>query len=192
MLSLAAENLDRMPRPSPSSCSRLTDTLTSAGVVAMLDALADRWDAAPVRERITVSIGTRLRRSLGRADLRSGRIVVSASVVDDPALLREVLAHEFAHVVAHDRAAAPEGPHGPTWSALMTRAGYEPRLRIPAPRSAAGTAAPEPRRWAYVHRCPICQAQRTAYRSVRGWRCADCVQSGLPGDMLVERRRAGP
>ena len=170
----------------------MADALASAGVAAMLDELTDRWNATQARARVSVSIGTRLRTSLGRADLRSGRIAVSASVVGDPALLREVLAHEFAHVVAHDRAAVPEGPHGPTWSALMARAGYAPRLRISPPVPAAGKPAPVPRRWAYVHRCPVCQAQRTAYRPVRGWRCADCVRSGLPGDMIIERGQARP
>jgi hypothetical protein len=71
----------------------------------------------------------------------------------------------------------------------MRAAGFEPRARLPA-----GTL-PQPdrkqkrrQRYLYIHRCPVCQAEHIAWRAVRRWRCAACVEAGLDGALEIWRR----
>jgi predicted SprT family Zn-dependent metalloprotease len=110
------------------------------------------------------------------------------------AMLFEVLCHESAHLAARDLYGRRCQPHGPEWVALVRAAGFEPRRRIP-------WAAPSPppqrlaaRRRRYIHRCPVCQLQRIAWRPIRAWRCAACVAAGLPGRLEISpppiRKRA--
>ena len=44
------------------------------------------------------------------------------------------------------------------------------------------------RRYLYIHRCPVCQAEQIARRAVRRWRCAACVEAGLDGELEIWRR----
>jgi predicted SprT family Zn-dependent metalloprotease len=155
-----------------------------------------KWGRTSIRDRIEVEVSPRLRRSLGRADLRAGRIVISPRACADRTLLAEVLTHELAHVVAFDLVGDDEPPHGPTWANLVRAAGYAPRLRLPVadPHGAAitpGAAIIKPQA-IFAHRCTICQSERTARRRVGTWRCADCVAAGLDGLLSVTRRVSAP
>jgi hypothetical protein len=42
-----------------------------------------------------------------------------------------------------------------------------------------------PQRRQYIHRCPVCHLQRIAWRRVRQWRCAACVEAGPPGRLEI-------
>src|SRR5689334_9520669 len=92
------------------------------------------WRATELSMSVTVRFEPRLLRSLGRAALADGQISLHPSLRDaSPALLREVLCHEVAHVVAFRRAreAGSRRPraHGAEWKALLHAAGYEPVVR---------------------------------------------------------------
>ena len=43
---------------------------------------------------------------------------------------------------------------------------------------------PRPR---WLHRCPVCQAQRIGFRSVPEWRGSACLGAGLSGDLVITR-----
>jgi predicted SprT family Zn-dependent metalloprotease len=105
-----------------------------------------------------------------------------------------VLCHEVAHLAARDLYGHGCQPHGREWVALVRAAGFDPRRRIPwsAPSPPAQRTAPQRRQ--YIHRCPVCHLQRIALRPVRRWRCAACVEAGLPGRLEISsqpiRKRA--
>lgn len=178
---------------------------------ALVSAWAAAWGDAGLADAVAVSFSPRLRRSLGRCRPAAGRITLRADLRDGPeARLAEVLCHEAAHVAVHRRHGRAARPHGPEWRALVEAAGYEPRRlgADPPPDRAragspAGPAAAEPAgsrptppaaarrnpaaRYRYEHRCPVCHTARWARRPVRAWRCAECLDAGLAGELLITR-----
>jgi predicted SprT family Zn-dependent metalloprotease len=147
--------------------------------------LSAKWGMPDAADAITVCFSTRLSRSLGRADLSTGRISLAAFLRSDPALLDQALCHELAHLIAFLLVGQSERPHGPTWKILMQRAGYEPRVRLSTSSLQSSTLKPKlPRR--YLHRCPICHFSRMASRRMMTWRCADCTAASLDGQLEIE------
>src|SRR5581483_7761805 len=147
---------------------------------------AGRWGLPGFEQTVRVEWSRRFRRSLGQVHLERRVVRVSAELAGAPlTLLLEVLCHELAHLAARDLHGRDCQPHGPEWGALVRVAGFEPRRRIPwsAPSLPSQRAAGRRRR--YVHRCPVCQLQRTAWRPVRQWRCAACVAAGLSGRVEI-------
>jgi predicted SprT family Zn-dependent metalloprotease len=167
-----------MPATGRSSLEhRLQDLLRHCG---------ERWGLEGFAQSVRVEWGHRFRRSLGRVHLERRVVRLSMELATAPiAVLLEVLCHESAHLAARDLHGRRCQPHGPEWVALVRAAGFEPRRRIPwsAPLPPAQRIAVRRRR--YVHRCPVCQLQRTAWRPVRRWRCAACVAAGLPGRLEI-------
>lgn len=148
------------------------------------------WGVPGLEDMVTLTFSPRLRRSLGRCRPATGRITLQSALRDaPPAALLEVLCHEAAHVAAH-RIAGPEAkPHGPEWRRLVEAAGYEAsvrRMEATASPARAGDGTP-PGRLVYEHRCPVCQTARFARRPVPAWRCAECLDAGLSGEMIVTR-----
>lgn len=98
-----------------------------------------------------------------------------------------VLIHELAHAAAVKLHGPRIPPHGREWRALIDAAkaaGLLPETRErPQPR----TAKPSERR--YEHTCPVCQFSRTAKRAVTTWRCPDCLDAGLGGELAIVRTR---
>ena len=160
---------------------------------AVLEACAESWGTTGPGVDVSIGFSTRMTSSLGRCYPASRRIHLASWLADaDPRLLAEVLCHELAHQVVHDRHGRRARPHGREWRALMRAAGFEPRTRMPLPQ---GVSLPRrrarrrlPRPW--VHSCPICLAERRAARPMRQWRCAVCVEQGRPGTLQIERRQA--
>jgi predicted SprT family Zn-dependent metalloprotease len=104
---------------------------------------------------------------------------------DHPDLLREVLCHELAHIVAHDRFGPNIQPHGNEWADLVRQAGYEPRVRLSLP-DAPLLSRPLPEHPVrYVHRCPVCQMSIESPAPQRHWRCATCRDAGLSGELTI-------
>ncbi len=64
---------------------------------------------------------------------------------------------------------------------------YQPRARVPAALLEDVAPASIRTRPTWLHRCPVCQASRSARRAVHRWRCAACVRAGLNGLLLIER-----
>ena len=155
---------------------------------ALLADWAQLWGVPGLEERLSVQISTRLRTSLGRYSPAQGALRVASYLLDGPqSLLREVLCHEAAHAAVYELHGRTVRPHGREWQALMRKAGFVPRTRIP---TAELDRLPLPARRARVlweHRCPVCQALRVAGRPVRAWRCAACRAAGLSGELVIER-----
>ena len=145
------------------------------------------WGVPDLPDTVTVEFSRRFRTSLALCWPAEGRIRLSAHLENgDKALLEEVLCHELAHVAVHRLYGRWAKPHGPEWKGLVSRAGYEPRTKIQRtdPRLPPETKKPRPR---WLHRCPVCQAQRIAFRPVTEWRCSECLNAGLSGELIITR-----
>jgi len=122
-----------------------------------------------------------------RTNLSTSTVTLADSLKDDPTRLDQVLCHELAHVVAYGLVGRAEGPHGPTWQALVRVAGHDPVLRLRA--ADVSVAAAEDIAHRFLHRCLVCDFSRSALRRMRAWRCADCVAAGLAGDLVIVEQR---
>lgn len=163
-------------------------------VLEATDRLSRAWRAPELRATVTVKISPRLRTSLGRAALATGRVSIHPVLATaPPEVLQEVLCHEIAHVLAYQRAVAVArkrpAAHGAEWAGLVRAAGYEPFVRAPRAWVAQlpPLASPVSPRRSVLHVCPVCQARRGARRAVPAWRCSACVAIGLDGRMEVIR-----
>lgn len=146
---------------------------------------------------VEIVVNNRLRRTRGRAIPRDGRIEIRPDLISGSRQnLLETLCHEAAHIAIFDTHANAR-PHGPEWQELVRAAGFEPHVQQiaecrltraqaiseRADRSRLGGAVR-----VFDHRCPVCQMLRTAKRPVPHWRCAECVDSGLAGELLISAR----
>ncbi|MBF5044510.1 hypothetical protein FGE12_19080 [Aggregicoccus sp. 17bor-14] len=142
------------------------------------------WGTPGLTSAIQVEESPRLRSTIARAAPAKATIRLSPELRGaSPSLLREVLCHEAAHIAAYRLHGPGIRQHGPEWAELMARAGFAPRRRLP-------TLPPSPRKGPpalFEHRCPVCQARRLARRAMSAWRCASCVQLGLPGALTITR-----
>jgi SprT protein len=173
------QRVDPMP-PSTNSMKSPTDLLTSIGQWSPL------WNTPGLEHRTRVEFSSRMTRALGLCYLDRGLIRISASVTTGPPeLLLEVLCHEAAHLAADELHGRRIRPHGPEWRSLMTAAGYQPRARMPFEPPAHRPGDKQGTQWPYEHRCPICQTTRRARTSVRRWRCRQCVETGLDGELAI-------
>lgn len=129
---------------------------------------------------IEVKISSRLRSSLGRADLVKARVSIASGAFSNRRLFREILRHELAHIAAARLGAKGEPHHGPTWRKLLLAAGSTPRVRL---QNSRRTTRPAVRQ--FRHECPVCDFSRIAKRRVATWRCADCVEAGLEGLLSI-------
>lgn len=85
------------------------------------------WGIPEMRKDFRWSWNPRLRTTAGRAFLSEDRIELNPRLLArEPAVVRAVVVHEFAHLVQRRRAPR-ESQHGPVWRALMRAAGHEPR-----------------------------------------------------------------
>ena len=158
------------------------------------------WGIEPID--INVVVNPRLRRSLGRSRPTDRVIELRPDVLTGPKKrLFETLCHEAAHIAVFQRVNRAR-PHGPEWRHLVSSVGCNPRVakacRVPssnppAARNATGRQYAKANQATEVfdHSCPVCHMVRTAKRPVRFWRCASCVQVGLPGTLLIEKRESG-
>ncbi|MBM4368019.1 MAG: SprT-like domain-containing protein [Deltaproteobacteria bacterium] len=147
--------------------------------------LAQLWGVPGLAAGVTIEFSPRLSRSLGRS-LPVRKIVrLHADLASGPqALLREVLCHELAHLVAFQLDGNGVRAHGPIWAALVAKAGYRPRTHLQA---TSVRSAPNRPRHRYEHACPVCHARRLASRPMRRWRCTRCLEAGLPGRFQIRR-----
>jgi predicted SprT family Zn-dependent metalloprotease len=162
----------------------------------LLERWGDLWGVPDLPSWVTILPSARLRRSLGRCQPATGWISIRASLLDgDPRLLEEVLCHEAAHVAARVLAGPEARPHGAEWRELVRAAGFEPRIRRVGDGGDVGNAddaatSPARRasgRFAYEHRCPVCQSVRYANTARTRWRCLECDDAGLEGALVIRR-----
>jgi predicted SprT family Zn-dependent metalloprotease len=153
-----------------------------------------QWAVPDLANVVTIEFSTRMRRSLGRCHPASGRIRLASFLLQEPpSVLKEVLCHEVAHVAVYQLFGASAKPHGVAWTELVRRAGFEPRTRARAMIGKVAKTAPPPSApipdviTRYEHRCPVCHTVRSSRRPVPRWRCAECVDAGLAGTMVISR-----
>lgn len=142
------------------------------------------WGLPGLERTVTVAVDPRLRRSIARSSPRRWVISLNPRLnLERREELAEILCHEAAHLVAWLFHAGQGRPHGAEWAWLLTRAGYEPLTHS----SVLGyePSADSPRR-RYRHVCPVCHSSYQARRVMHIWRCAECVENGLDGHLIVE------
>lgn len=145
------------------------------------------WSRPSLAETVSIRFSSRLSKTWARTNLSTNTVTLASELSGDRERLNDVLCHELAHVVSHERVGRAEGPHGPTWRRLVLDAGGDPSVRL-ADRNAATTKATGvPRR--FLHRCPVCDFSRIARRPISAWRCADCVAAGLSGELIVTEQQ---
>lgn len=156
---------------------------------AEIERYARLWNFPELEEVVSLRFSARLKKSWARTNLSTNAITLASELRGDRERLNDVLCHELAHVVSHERVGRTEGPHGPTWRRLVLDAGGDPSVRLADSRATSTKAASATRR--FLHRCPVCDFSRTARKPTPSWRCADCVAAGLSGELFVtEQQRA--
>jgi predicted SprT family Zn-dependent metalloprotease len=180
---------DGLPHPECVSVPSMTPTgggMIEMTIRSLLRDCGARWGLRGFAESVRVEWGRGFRRSLGRVHLERRLVRLSPELAVAPiAVLLEVLCHEIAHLAVRDLHGGRCRPHGPEWMALVRAAGFEPRRRMPWAAPSPPSRRVAKRRRQYIHRCPVCQLQRTAWRPVRQWRCAACVAAGLSGQLEI-------
>jgi predicted SprT family Zn-dependent metalloprotease len=148
------------------------------------------WGVPDLESGISVTFSGRLKKSLGRCRPSLGRITLRSDLQNEnSSRLVEVLCHEAAHVAAYKLFGSAAAPHGPEWRSLVTQAGFEPHVRTAGPSAEQRAPSEGPPTLAYEHRCPVCHTVRYARRPVSRWRCAECLDTGLPGELVITRHR---
>ena len=151
----------------------------------LLQRWAKLWDDRGLADAIQVAYSPRLRRSLAKCSPSNGSIALNPVVKTLPAArFSEVMCHEAAHVAAFRLFGRRVRPHGPEWAQLVRGAGYEPHTRA-AGHGNAQRAFPA---LVYEHYCPVCQQAWLARRPVTRWRCGDCLEAGLSGELIIRKR----
>jgi predicted SprT family Zn-dependent metalloprotease len=182
------------------STSTLMEHSTEA-LRSSLQRLTRTWNASDLLIDVKLRFSSRLKRSLGRANARSGTVSLSPMLRLYPASLDQALTHELAHILAFRLVGRAEPPHGATWRALMMQAGYAPTVKMTLDEDGAavslsrdryastraGAFAGKPR---YRHRCSACNLTRIAGRRMPVWRCARCLDVGLDGLLVIESIQA--
>ena len=139
-----------------------------------------RWGLSGLESAVTITLSTRLHRSLGRCRPAQGLITLRPDLASS---FDAVLCHEAAHVAAFVLHGRTVRPHGAEWASLVAAVGFDPVVRT----RVAGTRPrpPRPLGYRFEHRCPVCQSVRLARRRMTTWRCAECVDAGLDGVMDI-------
>jgi SprT protein len=163
----------------------LSRTTPTTELDDILRHLSERWRAEGLGDAVTLSFSSRLTHNFGHCKPDTGLITIASRIVDFPDVLAEVVTHEVAHVEAWRRHGAAARSHGRQWRTLMEEAGYPPRRCLPP----LPGDPPVRRRSArsYLHRCPVCSAQRVGGRPVPHWRCVACHSAGRSGLLDISR-----
>ena len=98
-------------------------------------------------------------------------------------ILEEVICHEVAHIAAYHLYGPKIKSHGPEWKDLVTKAGFHPRTRLSCDLIEPQLRSPSQH---YVHTCLICQSSRISNKPQSRWRCIECQESGLPGELQIQ------
>jgi predicted SprT family Zn-dependent metalloprotease len=147
---------------------------------------ASIWRIPELQNVGNLQFNPRLTRTVARWVLATRCLEVGPRFFDADRNQTAILCHEYAHAAAMLRFGLAVRPHGAEWRQFVQAAGFEPVTRhrgtLPAVR------APSHRRvrsLLFEHRCLICHSVRLGRRKMTRWRCAQCVQDGLPGDLSI-------
>jgi predicted SprT family Zn-dependent metalloprotease len=146
---------------------------------------AKLWRLPELPGGITIRQNARLRSTLARWVIESNCVEVSTRFFERCRDHREILCHELAHAVAVRISGRVVRPHGPEWCDLMRKAGFEPKAHCTSDRRVRASTSDFRAQLVFEHRCPICHAVRYGRKSVKSWRCVECVNAGLPGHLII-------
>ena len=133
---------------------------------------------------IKIRFSNRLRKSLGKTHLKKRLILLHPELEgSSSSLLGEVLCHELAHIANYEINGEFDRPHGHAWRSLVTAAGYTPKTKLAVYNLNSRTRQVEKK---FVHRCPVCFSKRISRRKMKNWRCANCLENGLSGKIVVD------
>ena len=150
---------------------------------ALLASLANTWKHARI-SRLEIAINANLTSTLARWIPPSNVLEIGAAAKSRSGrALREIIAHEAAHVVVWDQRSHTARPHGPEWASLMRAAGFQPRATLVRCGHRRRTQSPVRIR----HFCPVCHFSRFAKHRMPRWRCPECRTIGLEGKLETER-----
>lgn len=89
------------------------------------------WGTPQLPDRVVVTFSTRLAKSLGRVNPKTGSIRLNERLKSSPRdFLIEVLCHEAAHVAVYILYGSRAKPHGIEWQGLIRIAGYRPTTSL--------------------------------------------------------------
>lgn len=140
-----------MPTPTDHVSARWSprvDASLREALQSEIDAWCAVWGLPELAQRVRIDVSARFTSSLGRAYYRTCSIRLHAQLLE-PAraqLLREVLAHEAAHLAADMLHGSRIRPHGREWRETFRAIGFTPRVTVPLAET--GIVMPEraPRR----------------------------------------------
>jgi len=189
VMSMTLGVLKPASRTAAGPCSRENKSRLLRRARRLIARLSEQWQACPFVAGVDVVFDTRLRTSVACYSRRQKRIKLNVVLLAQPHFLPEVVGHELAHLVVFARYGLDCRPHGPEWRQLMRSSGLVARRTVRIPMANAEGSNRTPRSTAkYTHRCPVCQARWTAKRRMTRWRCSSCMESGLSGELIVERK----
>jgi SprT protein len=132
-----------------------------------LEAWCAVWGLPELAQRVRIDVSARFTSSLGRAYYRTCCIKLHAQLLEPEraTLLREVLAHEAAHLAADMLHGRRIRPHGREWRDTFRAIGFVPRVTVPLAET--GIVMPE-RRTRRRHRRRVA-VRRSAARRIIQW-----------------------
>lgn len=152
-------------------------------IAGLLEQLNRAWSVDDLDTVVDIRFSQRLTHNFGHCIPAQGRITIARRLLDFPDVLAEVAVHEVAHFESWRRHGARARHHGPEWAGLMRDAGFEPRRSLPPLPGDPPNREPG----YYLHRCPVCSAQRVGRRPVQRWRCVACYRAGRDGLLHITR-----
>ena len=166
--------------------SRTKPLRLSANLKQDMQRWSSLWGLPNLSQEVTVRFNGRLRTTVARLLSDVDVIEVGPRFITLRSKRREIICHEMAHAAAKRGARGGHQPHGAEWAVLVRSAGFEPVPRLTVPRKPLSWT--QSRNVRYEHRCLVCHFVRVARRSVKSWRCAECVRCGLSGNLTISVR----
>jgi len=151
------------------------------------------WGIQGLPGKACIRVEMRMTRGLGKCRPSTGLITLNPALTshENSELTMEVLCHEAAHLAAYILHGKGHRPHGKEWKALVSAAGFAPRVRIPGEEVAHLAKSRRRARFEYLHLCLDCRSVYRALRTDRRWRCKSCSSSGKEGRFSVKRKKLG-
>ena len=148
---------------------------------------ARKWPIPELRDAGRLQFNPRLTRTIARWVLATRRLEVGSRFFESDRNQTAILCHEYAHAAAVLRFGPAVRPHGIEWQQFIQAAGFEPvaRHRGVPPAAIRSPGRRRVRSVMFEHRCLVCQSVRLGRRKMTRWRCAQCVQDGLSGDLSI-------
>lgn len=148
-----------------------------------------QWEVPDLSEIVSFHFNRRLRTTIARWVVSARRLELGAQFFRSGVHHEAILCHELAHAAAVLKYGRQIRTHGWEWRGLVLAAGFEPSSfhRVVARPRGRIPAAPWLPAVMYEHRCSVCQAVRYGRKQVNAWRCIECVDAGLAGDLRISR-----